>query len=95
MFKRSISFILAILTIITVFSVLPVSAAQTNESESQQVSEEQVIAVGLWMMTENWKNTPIIYIRPHNMDLGSDEKERIFGDRGIAIAGSRVSSFLL
>lgn len=40
----------------------------------------------LWMMTENWKNTPIIYIRPHNMDLGSDEKERIFGDRGIAIA---------
>ena len=40
----------------------------------------------LWMMTENWKNTPIIYIRAHNMDLGSDEKERIFGDRGIAIA---------
>lgn len=40
----------------------------------------------LWMMTENWKNTPIIYIRAHNMDLGSDEKERLFGDRGIAVA---------
>ncbi len=46
MFKRSISFILAILTIITVFSVLPVSAAQTNVSGSQQVNEEQVVAVG-------------------------------------------------
>ena len=40
----------------------------------------------LWLMTENWKNTPIIYIRPHNMVLGSDEKERLFGDRGIALA---------
>ena len=46
MFKRSISFILAILTVITVFSVLPVSAAQTNVSGSQQVNEEQVVAVG-------------------------------------------------
>ena len=40
----------------------------------------------MWMISDNWKDVPVIYIRAHNMVLGSDEKERRFGDRGIELA---------
>ena len=40
----------------------------------------------LWLIANNWRNVPVIYIRAHNMDLGEDSLERSFGDRGIAVA---------
>ncbi|MBQ3264836.1 MAG: SGNH/GDSL hydrolase family protein [Ruminococcus sp.] len=40
----------------------------------------------MWSIAANWKDVPVIYVRAHNMDLGSDEKERIYGERALAIA---------
>lgn len=40
----------------------------------------------LWNLQQNWKDVPVIYIRVHNMDLGPDEKERLYGERALEIA---------
>ena len=40
----------------------------------------------LYNIKNNWKNVPVIYIRAHNMNLGSDDNERIFGERALSIA---------
>ena len=40
----------------------------------------------MWLIKNNWKNIPVIYIRSHNTRLGIDSLERDFGDRGIEIA---------
>lgn len=41
----------------------------------------------MWLITNNWKNVPVIYIRAHNMDIGSDAREELVGERGVAVAG--------
>ncbi len=40
----------------------------------------------MWKITKQWSGVPVIYIRCHRMVLGTDENERAFGDRGIAVA---------
>ncbi len=40
----------------------------------------------LWLLRTYWRNTPVIYIRAHNMELGDDKKEKIYGDRCMEIA---------
>ena len=40
----------------------------------------------LYYIKKDWKNVPVIYIRAHNMKLGSDDNERIFGERALSIA---------
>ena len=40
----------------------------------------------MWLINNHWKNTPVIYIRPHNMNLCDDSLERAYGERGLEIA---------
>ncbi|MBQ3330916.1 MAG: SGNH/GDSL hydrolase family protein [Ruminococcus sp.] len=40
----------------------------------------------LWTIINNWNGVPIIYVRAHNMDIGSDKNEKQFGERALAVA---------
>ena len=40
----------------------------------------------MWTIGNTWKNVPVIYVRAHNMNLGSDDNERLYGERALAIA---------
>ena len=40
----------------------------------------------LWSITVNWYGVPVIYVRAHNMDLGPDANEKLYGERALAVA---------
>ena len=40
----------------------------------------------LWSVIHHWYGVPVIYVRAHNMDLGSDNNEKRFGERAISVA---------
>ena len=40
----------------------------------------------MWMLRENWGNTPVVYIRVHDMKLGKQQNEEDYGDRALALA---------
>ena len=39
----------------------------------------------MWMLTNNYYRVPVVYVRAHNMDLGSDANERKFGERALDV----------
>ena len=39
----------------------------------------------MWLIKQNWDAT-VVYVRSHNMDLGTPENEKKFGERGLDIA---------
>ena len=58
-----------------------------NMSEAYEYAFTEGMEKTLWTIQQNWRNVPVIYMRMHNMDFGSDQKERQFGERAMAIAG--------
>ena len=40
----------------------------------------------MWMIRRNWSEAPVIYVRAHNMLLAADDKEQLYGERGLALA---------
>lgn len=55
-------------------------------SSTGEITYTEAFEKTYWMIMNHWNNVPVIYIRSHNMLLGTEENERKFGDRGIAIA---------
>ena len=40
----------------------------------------------MWYIRRNWSSVPVVYIRAHNMNLGDEKNERLYGERAIAVA---------
>ena len=40
----------------------------------------------MWMIRQYWGEVPVIYVRSHNMRLAADDKEQIYGERGLELA---------
>ncbi|WP_407383764.1 SGNH/GDSL hydrolase family protein [Ruminococcus sp.] len=55
--------------------------AMASESDFTEGMEKT-----LWSIRQNWRKTPVVYLRMHNMNFGSDTKERQFGERAMAVA---------
>lgn len=48
----------------------------------------------LWTIANNWNGVPIIYVRAHNMNIGSDKNERLYGERAIVVANKWGASYV-
>ena len=55
-------------------------------SSTGEIAYTEAFERAYWLIMNHWTDVPVIYIRSHNMLLGTEENERRFGDRGIAIA---------
>ena len=40
----------------------------------------------MWMLGKYWESTPVIYIRAHDMKLGTQKNEIAYGERALSIA---------
>ena len=55
-------------------------------SDAEEATYSAGFEKAMWLITENWKDTPVIYIRAHNMNLVADSTEQKYGNRALAIA---------
>ncbi|MBQ3284241.1 MAG: SGNH/GDSL hydrolase family protein [Ruminococcus sp.] len=40
----------------------------------------------MWYIQRYWSSVPAVFIRAHNMDIGADENEKLYGERELAVA---------
>ena len=67
-----------------------IALGSMSEGSDMSAVDESTYSGGfekaMWLLYSNWKNVPVIYIRAHDIDLGSDAVERQYGNRGEQIA---------
>lgn len=61
-----------------------------TEGYDMSAASEESFTGGLekamWLISQTWKDTPVIYIRPHDMALVAQSVEQRYGERGLEVA---------
>lgn len=56
-----------------------------NKMKDEETTMSGGLEKTLWILSERWPQTSVIYIRAHNMQLGDDTREQEYGDRAMEI----------